>query len=212
MKTTEEAILQRKTTKLMSTQDLPVVEMSDTLESVLRLAGMAPFHRACDPGHRGPGQMQGIEPWRFHVLDAANCRRLQHRLPLENAGKIPAMLAAADAMILATWLPDPQPAESVGLFAPTLNNMEHIAAAAAAIQNLLLAATSLGISNYWSSGGVLREATVFELAGIPQGQILLGAVFLFPSPSGEAQAVGSKLREHRSPMAGWSRTVFLDSP
>ncbi len=47
-------------------------------------------------------------------------------------------------------------------FAVTLTNVEHIAAAYAAIQNLLLAATARGIRNYWSSGGVLRLPSVLN--------------------------------------------------
>jgi hypothetical protein len=150
-------------------------------------------------------------PWRFYIVEAAACRSLKQDLPQENAGKIPAMLAAADALILATWLPNPQPGHQRSVeepsFAPTLANMEHIAAASAAVQNLLLAATARGISNYWSSGGVLRSEHVFSRLGIPFNQILLGAIFLFPDATEGAEVVGSKLREHRTASTRWSRRV-----
>ena len=122
------------------------------------------------------------------------------------------MLAAADALIMATWLPNsadvPANGDEPG-FAATINNMEHIAAASAAIQNFLLAATARGISNYWSSGGVLRGAHVFKLLGIPREQILLGAIFLFPKDFGDAELATSKLREHRGSREAWSRWVSL---
>lgn len=226
---TDSAIQNRKTIKVLADKDLPCSDLGEVLHQLLALAGMAPFHRACDPAHREPeeAQQRGIEPWRFHVLEADSCRILGGELAGEQAGKIPSMLAAADAMILATWLPNPPTAPSStvpamaeaetrfsafsesSIFEPTLANMEHIAAASAAIQNLLLAATARGIANYWSSGGVLRSPAVFKRLGIPSQQILLGALFLFPSDIHDAQAVGSKLRPHRTPAKHWSRTVKL---
>ncbi len=82
--------------------------------------------------------------------------------------------------------------------------MEHIAAASAAIQNLLLAATARGISNYWSSGGVLRSAQVFQQLGIPRQQILLGAIFLFPSEIGDAE-----LSDQQTARASWLARVVV---
>ena len=119
-------------------------------------------------------------------------------------------------MIQTPWLPNPssQPLAEGQLFEPTLANMEHIAAASSAIQNLLLAATAEGIPNYWSSGGaLLREASAYETLGIPPGEILLGSIFLFPSdisslPS-SVEVGGSKLRDQRSPVSAWSRWVEL---
>lgn len=209
---TDAAIRQRKTTKVLSQQDLSTKDFRHTLLELLQLAGMAPFHRGCDEVHRQQG-LSGIEPWRFHVADATSCRRLGKQIPLENAGKIPAMLSAADALVLATWLPNPPaPGEVAGgadAFAPTLANMEHIAAAAAAIQNLLLAATARGIANYWSSGGVLRSREVFAQLNIPAQEILLGAIFLFPEETAGAEVVGSKLRGLRHPPSAWFRWIEL---
>ncbi len=212
----EDVIRRRKTVKVLAEEDLPALDRSEAVKRLLELSGWAPFHRPCDESHRTADGLPGIEPWRFHVLDAATCRRLRDRLPEENAGKIPAMLAAAETLILATWLPNP-PAEPDGslqvtgnLFEPTLANMEHIAAASAAIQNLLLAATSQGVSSYWSSGGVLRTEAVFELLEIPDREVLLGAVFLFPDQTGNAQVVGSKLRGRRGAPEHWARWVALE--
>ena len=215
MRSIEDTIRDRKTTKVISSIDLPVNDISATVNQLLSLAGLAPFHRPCDESHRQSTPLDGIEPWRFHALDAATCRKLKHRIPLENAGKIPGMLAATDALILATWLPNPQPdltatvAESQ--FTPTIANMEHVAATAAAVQNLLLAATALGIANYWSSGGVLRSDEVYHLLQIAPSEILLGAIFLFPSETHNADVVGSKLREHRCSPKQWFRWANLNS-
>ncbi len=210
---TDDAIRSRKTVKILASHELPVGDHRDLVNEILSLAGQAPFHRACEEQHRPSSPLNGIEPWRFHALDSDACRKLRTRVPTENAGKIPAMLAAADVLIMATWLPNaaqvPDLDGELG-FAASINNMEHIAAAAAAIQNLLLAATARGVSSYWSSGGVLRSAQVFSQLRIPRSEILLGAVFLFPNEYGDAELATSKLRAHRSSRDAWSRWVSLD--
>ena len=210
----------RSTIKVMSDEPLPTLDIRGILEDLIATAGWAPFHRPCDPVHQVTGGLTGIEPWRMHALDAAACRQLRLRLPHENAGKLPALLAAADALIQVTWLPNPSstisadPLLPVQPFEPSLENMEHIAATAAAIQNLLLAATAQGFHSYWSSGGgLLRTQEVFEWLGIPQSEILLGAIFLFgkvdSDPAVNAIQVGSKLRARRTRPENWMRWVSL---
>ena len=210
---TDSAILQRKTTKVLAADEFSCSDLGTVLHELLALAGMAPFHRACDDTHRSGNDSIGIEPWRCHVLDATTCRKLRSKVPQENAGKIPSMLSAADALIMTTWLPNPSSGFQVteqAQFEPSLANMEHIAAVAAAIQNLLLAATARGIDSYWSSGGILRSEAVFDMLGISKNEILLGAVFLFPEQTGDAEVVGSKLRERRTSPDRWSRFVRMD--
>ena len=204
----------RKTVKVMFDPENPAAPDTDreTIESLVSLAGWAPFHK---PAHRIHWRgTRTIEPWRFHLADAATCRRLVGfvRAGAEKPGRVPQMLAAAQALVLATWLPNP-PEEREGeaeagfdgLFEPTMANMEHIAAASAAVQSFLLAATERGLTTYWSSGGYLRDAATFDFLGIPAPQILLGAVFVFPSDGGERIPGG--LRDKRSERAAWSRWV-----
>jgi nitroreductase len=208
----------RKTVKVLAQASFPAADCRAVVQRVMAAAGWAPFHKICSADHRGDEQLGGIEPWRFHALDADACRNLRtHVVDREATGKIPAMLASADAMIMATWLPNP-PAGGLATtsdnesFEPTLGNVEHIAAAAAAVQSLLLAATAAGFETYWSSGGVLRSPGLFELLSIPTQQRLLGAIFLFPQNvprSDQVEIAESKLRVERRPMSHWSRWVDL---
>jgi nitroreductase len=183
----DESIRSRKTLKLRSDPEnpLPVTKGSEfrkTIQELIELAGKAPFHYESNAAQR-IGKLQGAEPWRFHVLDSKSCRSflqdLNQEIPMKAPEGIRQMLATSDALILTTWLPEPSRKQS-RRFHPNLKNMEHIAATSAAIQNLLLAATSRGINAYWSSGGIIRKAKVMEFLGIPKHEILLGAVFLFP--------------------------------
>ncbi|QDV23320.1 nitroreductase family protein [Aureliella helgolandensis] len=214
--TVDAAIRRRATIKVLSPTELAINDIRATVTELLEVAGWAPFHRPCDASHQHSSQLDGMVPWRMYALDANGCRQLRELLPEENAGKLPSMLASADAMIQATWLPNPPSDEfelsKTHLFEPTLANMEHLAAASAAIQNLLVAATARGIRNYWSSGGaLLRGEQVFQQMGIPDGELLLGSLFLFPQETANAQVVGSKLRAQRPAPGQWTQWVELKS-
>ncbi|HBJ34090.1 MAG TPA: hypothetical protein DDZ51_04875 [Planctomycetaceae bacterium] len=212
----EQLAQRRKTVKVLAQDSLPTADCRAVVQRVIAAAGWAPFHKICSADHRVEEQFSGIEPWRFHAIDADACRNLRsHVVHREAAGKIPAMLASADAMIMATWLPN-LPAGGLGTasdnesFEPTLGNVEHIAAASAAVQSLLLAATAAGFETYWSSGGVLRSRELFDLLNIPTQQRLLGAIFLFPgnvTKSDKVEIAESKLRAERRPASQWSRWV-----
>ncbi len=214
----EKLAQRRKTVKVLAQNAFPTADHRAVVERLIATAGWAPFHKICSADHRGDGQLAGIEPWRFHALDAEACRQLRKQvIDRKAAGKIPAMLAVADAMIMATWLPNP-PANGSGptcdseAFEPTLGNVEHIAAASAAVQSLLLAATAAGFETYWSSGGVLRSTEIFGYLNIPTPQRLLGTIFLFPGnvqASDKVEIAESKLRTQRHPTGDWSRWVEL---
>jgi nitroreductase len=219
----EQLAQQRKTVKVLAQEPFAAGDHRLTVQRLLSTAGWAPFHKVCSTEHRedvhsNGDVLKGIEPWRFHSLDADACRKLRTYISnREGTGKIPAMLASADAMIMATWLPNPPShgatvSDDHEAFEPTLGNVEHIAAASAAVQSLLLAATAAGFENYWSSGGCLRSPEIFEYLGIPLRQRLLGAIFLFPAAvkaSDKVEIAESKLRQERHPVGSWSRWVEL---
>jgi nitroreductase len=204
-------IRERRTTKVLADEPLPVADARQVVEELVATAGWAPFHRVAARVHTESGALTSIVPWRFHLLDAPACRALRQAL-LERGdrSKIPRMLAAATALVQATWLPNPPKGPVTGLFEATEENMEHVAAAGAAVQNLLLAATARGIPNYWSSGGALRDAEAFGWMGIPAGEILLGSVFLFPADTGDAEVNPGSHRDRRGAPADWSRWVEPD--
>lgn len=207
------AISSRFTTKMLGNSERPLPvqqDMASILPSLIATAGWAPFHRPAHACHRLGDDGAVVEPWRFYALDTPACRRLLNQLEdwPEKTGKILNMLAACDALVQVTWLPDPQSSKEAQLFEPTEANMEHIAAASAAVQNLLTVATAAGLRTYWSSGGVLRTDRLFELLAIPTNQILLGALFFFPTdPAGEVEILDGKQRAMRSPSERWTTWV-----
>ena len=207
-------IRERRTTKLRLSPDSPMPVPPDSFRAVMEelvdLASTAPHHFPCHTSHQAE-PLDSPVPWRFHCLSGSACRELMsYLLTLDGlVDKLAAMLAAADGLILAMWLPDPpsDPLPGDLLFDPTRRNMEHVAGVAAAVQNILLGATSRGIRTYWGSGGALRRPEVMERLGIPSEQILLGAVFLFPDSDGPGEAKGGARRGTPGARSTWMRWV-----
>jgi len=209
MKTVDDIAKRRRTVKLLPDPAAPLPGPGldrARVEALLAAAGWAPFHYACAAARGGAG---AVEPWRVHALDKPACTALIPRLATlpKPPGKIANMLAAADALVLVTWLPEEGGAD----WAASDTNMEHIAAGGAMIQTLLLAATEAGIGSYWSSGGVLA-AEAKDMLGIGAGERLLGAIFLWPDAADDVEAAPGKLRERRSGPEKWARWVEVPAP
>ncbi|MCG2785266.1 MAG: nitroreductase [Anaerolineae bacterium] len=61
---------------------------------------------------------------------------------------------------------------------PKVSEIENIAAVAAACQNILLAANSLGLGAIWRTGSAARDARVKEWLGLAPDQHLLGLIYI----------------------------------
>ncbi|MEM9703257.1 MAG: nitroreductase family protein [Planctomycetota bacterium] len=208
------AVRDRRTLKVLADVDDPpaIAEAvsarhREAILEDLRTAGWAPFHY--DRGADGLA-----EPWRAHVLQHDESRRLASDLftlfpDLRPDAKLPAMMAACGALVLVTWLP--QFRRRAGEDGPAPNEKqiavddEHLAAASAMVQNFLLLQTARGMGTYWSSGGQLGSPAVFDRLGISSKERLLAAVFVeFPETQRQPRdRLPGKLRERRS--AGWIR-------
>lgn len=220
----DETIRERHTAKILRdplhcaelAADL-ATSLHQTLQELIEVAGWAPVHQAADAQAHRQGDLSSIVPWRFYVLEKPACCRLVRLLEEQAAthpdsqwatawrSKIPRLLAGCGALVQVTWLPDlPSTSDTPEL---TVANMEHIAAAAAAVQNLLVAAQARGLHSYWSSGGILRDGAIFDVLGIPRNQILLGAIFLAhpDQPYDERQPGG--LRQKRGEPADWATWI-----
>lgn len=217
----DHVIRDRRTLKVMrdpnECQDLTADVAADLYAAVrdsIEVAGWAPFHKpAHKDAHLGQG-LSSVVPWRFYVLEKPVCCALLARLKsLAQAqpdtkwsraweSKIPRILSGSGAVVLATWLPDPSP--TGGAAELSENNQEHIAAASAAVQNLLLAAEARGLRTYWATGGILKDTEVFAWLGIPANQILLGAIFLTPTELPHDALETGSWRDKRGAPSNWS--------
>lgn len=217
----DKIIKNRKTQKVLANEPWGLHEdeegLHKTINELLDLAAFAPFHKKCDETHSSKAELNSCLPWRFYVLDSSNCRLLFDYIKREaiKAGKISNMLAAADALLICTWLPDSiknSGENEETTYEGNIKNMEHIAAASAAIQNVLIGATARNIPNYWSSGGQLRMSQLRNHLNISLKEIVLGAVFLFPENLDRPDTIvkPGQLREQGKEKNSWIKWIQLN--
>jgi len=206
-----EALTGRRTWKVIGERSKPLQLQGvdhKTMDRMLNAAGNAPFHY---PAPRQTStEFTSAVPWRAYVLERPACLALIEFL--EQSGdttKVSDMLAAAEALIQVTWIPEGNLENE--LFVANERNMEHLAAASAFAQSMLLAITCEGYKGYWSSGGPLKNAAVFERLGIPSQELLIGALFVFPSDTGTADVKPGKLAGHRGELGSWCKRVVIGS-
>jgi nitroreductase len=208
----ERTIRNRRTSKVLANPEQPsfvdpiVAEQMDTIVlEAISAAGWAPFHY--DRRHNDIA-----EPWRCHLLRHQACRNLAAKFSdwfgdVKPNNKSPNMLAACGALVLVTWLPQ-NDAEGDVERLRTINE-EHLAAAAAFVQNLLLLLTARGMATYWSSGGLLRGPNAFQKLGISSSERLLAAVFIQYSDDPASEKLPGGLRDRRTPSHHWVREIQL---
>ncbi|NND90159.1 MAG: hypothetical protein HKN42_04785 [Granulosicoccus sp.] len=190
-------------------------EHAAQLRTMIEGAAWAPFHRRADEKTHRSGKLNSVVPWRFYILEQSACHSLLNHLKILSEddpdpkwarawqSKIKNMLAACGALVQVTWLPDPPDEGDTPQF--TRNNIEHVAASAAAVQNLLLASAARGWYSYWSSGGILGDEVIFDYLNISRHQALLGSVFLAPVLEDEVTVVDGGLRDQRGAVEAWAR-------
>ena len=229
----DQTIISRKTQKVLAEEPWDIDPdkkelLKQNIQELLDLAQYAPYHYKIDEKYyaKAKSELDSCVPWRFYVLDTEACRYLYSYIknPAIKKDKIRDMLAAADALLMVTWLPHPprensQDVTTERMFEPLPfdgngMNMEHIAATSCAIQNILIGATARNIPTYWSSGGKLRDKVARDYLGIPMHEILLGTIFLFPEDVEKRKATiipGAKRNEGKE-QSTWSTWLHLNKP
>jgi nitroreductase len=158
-----EAIFSRQSVSRLRPDALP----REVIEQVLEAAVQAPNHYR-------------VRPWRFFVLTGPARERLgavmaqalvarQPFSPPEAVEKERARPLRAPVVIAVAVDP---PAEE------RVVEVENICAAAAAVQNLLLAAHTLGLGAIWRTGKPAYSAEVKAFFGLAPAQHLIGFVYL----------------------------------
>ena len=135
------------------------------IAAMLAAADTAPDH-----GH--------LHPWRLVVLDEAH----RARVATAYAAAQRAVDDAPDLIERAASKPMRGPCV-IAAFArtvahPKVPDWEQLAAAAAAVQNLCLAATALGYGSAWRTGWFVERAEVREALGAAEDERVIGMVHI----------------------------------
>ncbi len=158
-----DAIYQRQSVSKVKTDAVP----RELIEQLLGAAVQAPNH------HK-------VRPWRFVVLQ--NAAREQLGEVLAQALQARKVEATADELakerqkalrapvLIAVAVDKPA--------IPKVQEIESVAAVAAAIENLLLAAHALGLGAIWRTGPAATDAAVKAFLGFESAQHLLGLVYI----------------------------------
>jgi nitroreductase len=129
-----------------------------------------------------------VRPWRFFVVEGSAREGLGKAMVRAFTRKHPEVDASALGKEAAKPLRAPliiavgvdRPAE------PRVVEVENICAAAAACQNILLAATDMGMVGYWRTGESARDPEVKEFLGLNSDQHLIAFLYIGrPAARGE---------------------------
>jgi nitroreductase len=163
----------------------------EVIEKLLNAAAQAPNH------HK-------VRPWRFVVLVGAARERLGEVMAQALLRQNPAAVAEAVTAERAKPLRAPV-LIAVGVDRPSgpkVIEIENVCAAAAATQNLLLAAHALGLGGMWRTGTAAMDPDVKTFLGLAPDQHLISFVY-----------VGYPLAEPGAPVrpGAEDRTVWLEA-
>lgn len=144
-----------------------------------------------------------VRPWRFVVLTGSGRDRLGEVMAASQQARHPDFPPEAFEKCRAVPLRAPV-IIAVGVDKPSESKVleiENVCAAAAATQNLLLAAHALGLGAKWRTGEWARDPMVKEFLGFEADQHLIGFIYLgYPEFESEAPSRPS-----------WQdRTVWID--
>jgi nitroreductase len=139
----------------------------EVIENLLSAAAQAPNHFR-------------VRPWRFVVLTGDGLQRFGAAMADTFHQKFPDAAPAALDKERAKALRAPlviavgvdKPAE------PKISEIENICAAAAACQNILLAATALGLGAIWRTGDTARDLEIKKFLGFEADQHLIGFLYV----------------------------------
>jgi nitroreductase len=164
---TSDAIRNRRSVKpaKMNGKIIP----DETVKELIRLADWAPTHKI-------------TEPWRFIVYpgDKAKAFALEHAELYKSSSPAQEFDLDKYEKILGNGKYVSHIIIAVMKRSKTVNipEIEEIAATAAAIENLLIAASSAGLAGFWSTGGMTHKKEMKEFLRLDLEDIVMGIIYL----------------------------------
>ncbi|HTP00938.1 MAG TPA: nitroreductase [Anaerolineales bacterium] len=132
-----------------------------------------------EAGAQAPNHYK-VRPWRFVVLSGAARERLGDVMAQVLQGRFPDV--SPEALQKERLKPLRSPVIiAVGVDAPEdprVKEIENICAAAAACENILLAAHALGLAAHWRTGDAARDPQVKRFLGLSESQQLIAFLYI----------------------------------
>jgi nitroreductase len=163
----QKIIRERRTTKLAQMNGKLID--NEKIIQLIELADWAPTHGR-------------TEPWRFFVFEGANLKQFGQKhgelywenTPVEKQNpltreKLEQAVNNASHLIISVMKRGTNPKISV---------LEEIAATSAAIQNMLLAASAMGIAAIWNTGGMAHHSSLKKYLGLSEEDHVMGLIYL----------------------------------
>ena len=177
-----EAIQRRTSVRRFRPQPVPREVIARLLECALH----APNHKL-------------TEPWRFAVLTGgARDRfaeiRARHRLKRWTDPASPEAVAGGEKVRREALETPAFIVAMVAVNSDDITREEDYAAVMMGLENLMIAAESVGLGTYLRTGGIMREPALVELAGLPEGFRIAGVVSLGYPRNVESAAQGPSRR------------------
>lgn len=179
--TVSEVIKSRRSTgwAKMNGQTIP----NELVQQILELATWAPNHGK-------------TEPWKFFVYTGEAMKEFgRQHAALYTANTPEEKFQEATAQRLEHNV-DKASHVVIAAMARGINDkipvLEEIAAASAAIQNLLLGATAAGIATFWSTGGLILHPAMKTHLGLGEHDTVLGMLFMGYTDEPAREGVRSK--------------------
>jgi nitroreductase len=167
LETLKKIISGRRTTKAAAMNGKKIPD--EQVEELLRLADWAPTHGR-------------TEPWRFFVYSGDALKKFgwehaelylsdtpEDKLNEETPGKLMAATENPSHLVIAVMKRGDN---------PKIPAIEEIAAASAAVQNMLLGAEASGISAIWNTGGMSHKKVLKDHLGLAEQDIVLGLIYM----------------------------------
>ncbi len=143
------------------------------------------IQKLLDAGNQAPNHHK-VRPWRFFVLTGAARGRLGDLMAVSQRERKPDLPPEVSDKTRALPLRSPV-VIAVGVDKPAeerIIEIENVCAAAAACQNILLAAHALGLGAQWRTGEYARDPKVKEFFGLAPDQHLIAFIYV-GVPEGE---------------------------
>jgi nitroreductase len=163
----QEQIANRRSTKPALLNGKKIVDRQ--IRQLLELANWAPTH-----GH--------TEPWRFIVYSGVAVQQFCHEHAELHRQTTPPPIFTAAKYEKQRHNGD-KASHLVVVYMkrgsnPNITALEEICATAAAVENILLGAETLGIAVLWSTGGMLLHPVMKEYFGLGVEDVLLGMLYM----------------------------------